>query len=279
MTQPVGVFDSGIGGLTVVSAIRALLPEESIFYIGDTARVPYGNKSPATVERYSIEIGARLAEAGCKAIVVACNTASSCAIPRMQAELPVPVIGVINPGARAAVHATRNGHIGVIGTRGTIKSGAYEKAIRALRAEATVTSRACPLLVPLIEEGRLDGPLTDAVIGEYLAPLLEAGTDTLVLACTHYPLVRAAIQKVAGGDVLLVDSAENCARALKQLLIEEDLSNTTTQRGGLRVALTDMPDHFLRVAEEALQLDIKNVELCDLHSAPLISEFPDPALS
>ena len=155
----------------------------------------------------------------------------------------------------------------MIGTRGTIASGAYEKAIRALRSDAKVTARACPLLVPLIEEGRLTGPITDAVIREYLEPMIAAGIDTLVLGCTHYPLARAAIQNVLGDDVVLVDSAENSARALQQLLIEEALSSSTAERGALRVALTDMPDHFLRVAEEALQLEIKNVELYDLATA------------
>jgi glutamate racemase len=269
MKQPIGVFDSGIGGLTVVAAIRVLLPNESIFYIGDTARVPYGNRSPATVERYSIEIGSRLADAGCKAIVVGCNTASSIAVPRMQSELPVPVIGVIEPGARAAVRATRNKHIGVIGTRATIETGAYEKAIRALLPDAQVTGRPCPLLVPLIEEGRLDGSITEAVIREYIAPLLAAEADTIVLGCTHYPLARAAIQRVAGADITLVDSAENCARALQELLIADGLANTAEDRGPLRVAVTDMPDHFLRVAEEALQLEITDVELCDVTSAPV----------
>jgi glutamate racemase len=271
MTQPIGVFDSGVGGLTVVSAIRALLPNESIFYIGDTARVPYGNKSAATVERYSLEIGTRLADGGCKAIVVACNTASSIAVPRMQCDLPVPVIGVIEPGARAAAQATRNRHIGVIGTRATINTGAYEKAIRVLQADAKITGRACPLLVPLIEEGRLEGAIPEAVIREYLEPMIGEGVDTLVLGCTHYPLARAAIQRVAGADVVLVDSAENCARALQQLLVDQDLSTSSTTAGTLRVALTDMPDHFLRVAEEALQLDIKAVELCDVAPAPVVA--------
>lgn len=270
-TAPIGVFDSGIGGLTVVSAIRRLLPNELIFYIGDTARVPYGNKSPATVERYSLEIGSRLAETGCKAIVIACNTASSVAVPRMQSELTAAVIGVIEPGARAAVRATRNGHIGVIGTRATIKTGSYEKAIRALRADAKVTGRACPLLVPLIEEGRLEGAITEAVIREYLAPLADAGADTLVLGCTHYPLARAAIQRIAGDEVALVDSAENCAQALRQLLIDEGLASSATGNGTLRVALTDLPDHFLRVAEEALQLEISDVELCELAASTVAS--------
>jgi glutamate racemase len=269
--RPIGVFDSGIGGLTVVSAIRALLPNESIFYIGDTARVPYGNKSPVTVERYSIEIGSVLAQAGCKAIVVACNTASSIAVPRMQAELPVPVIGVIEPGARAAVRATRNGHIGVIGTRATVKTGAYDKAIRALRGDVQVTSRPCPLLVPLIEEGRLDGAITDAVVSEYVRPLVDSGADTLVLGCTHYPLARDAIQRAAGAGVVLVDSAENCARALQELLSEQGLAAPSTERGSLRVALTDIPDHFLRVAEEALRLEIRNVELCEVATSSVAS--------
>ncbi|HEX8076278.1 MAG TPA: glutamate racemase, partial [Chthoniobacterales bacterium] len=182
--QPIGVFDSGIGGLTVVSALRSLLPGESIFYVGDTARVPYGGKSAATVQRYSREIAAMLLGENAKTVVVACNTASALALPELENSLPVSVTGVILPGARAAIAKTRSGHIGVIGTRATIKSGAYERALRSLNPEVRVTARACPLLVPLIEEGWLDGPVTDEIIRQYLAPLLEDAVDTLVLGCT-----------------------------------------------------------------------------------------------
>lgn len=262
--QPIGVFDSGIGGLTVVNAIRALLPNESIFYIGDTARVPYGSKSPATVERYSLEIGAMLAADNCKLIVVACNSASSVAVPAMQRRFDVPVLGVIEPGARAAVHATRNGHIGVIGTRATIKSGAYERAMHALRNDIEVTSRACPLLVPLIEEGWLNGDVTTRVVSNYLQPILTTRADTLVLGCTHYPLLRQTIQRVAGDDVTLVDSAENCARAVQQLLEAKQLAAPAANAGTLRVGLTDMPDHFLNVAQDALHLQIDDLRRCEI---------------
>ncbi len=259
--RPIGVFDSGIGGLTVVSALRRLLPNERIHYLGDTARVPYGGKSPATVERYSLELTAMLLEEDCKAIVVACNTASALALGALETALSVPIIGVIRPGAEAAVAATHNRHIGVIGTRATIRSGAYERAIRALAPEAKVTTRACPLFVPLIEEGWLEGETTDQVVRQYLQPLVEDGIDTLVLGCTHYPLLRGAIGKFVGGAVRLVDSAENCARAVSQLLEKEKLGATYGSAGELAVALTDPPDVFLEVARRALQLEIGEVEL------------------
>jgi glutamate racemase len=260
----VGIFDSGIGGLTVVSAVRRLLPNESIYYIGDTARVPYGGKSPATVQRYSCEITSLLTAHGCKAIVVACNSASALALDVLRETIPLPVLGVINPGARAAVGATRNGHIGVIGTRATIGSGAYERAIRALRSDVQVTSRACPLLVPLIEEGWLEHEVTDRVLREYLEPLLRAQVDTLVLGCTHYPLLRNAIQRLVGSDATLVDSAENCAQALRYLLEAKQLSAALSASHTLRVALTDMPEHFLRIAQEAMQITIDDLSVCEL---------------
>lgn len=269
--RPIGVFDSGIGGLTVVNAIRRLLPNESIYYIGDTARVPYGGKSPATVERYSLEIGGMLLDEDCKAIVIACNTASSVAVPAMRKQISRPVLGVIEPGARAAVNASRNGHIGVIGTRATIKSGAYERAIRALRPDVQVTSRACPLLVPLIEEGRLSGDVTRTVVREYLQPLIDADIDTVVLGCTHYPLLRDAIQEAVGSGVTLVDSAQNCAEATRQLLAENSLSAPASDTGSLRVALTDMPDHFLQVAQGALDLEISDLAVREISHAPVRS--------
>ena len=259
--RPIGVFDSGIGGLTVVGALRALLPNESIFYLGDTARVPYGGKSAATVQRYSLEIAQMLLGEHAKTVVVACNTASALALPRLEETLPVPVTGVILPGARAALEKTRSGHIGIIGTRATIGSGAYERALRALNPDVHVTARACPLLVPLIEEGWLESPVTDQIIAQYLAPLMEDGIDTLVLGCTHYPLLRNAIARVAGAKIALVDSAQNCALAVRDLLIRENLCALQTDGASLRVALTDPPDAFLRVAREALQLDVGEVEV------------------
>lgn len=259
--QPIGVFDSGIGGLTVVSALRQLLPNERVHYLGDTARVPYGSKSAATVERYSLEMAAMLLKEDCKTIVVACNTASALALTTLETSMPVPVTGVIRPGAAAAVAATRNRHIGVIGTRATIRSGAYERAIRALDPGVQVSARACPLFVPLIEEGWLEGEITDRVVRQYLQPLLDDGIDTLVLGCTHYPLLRDAIGKFLGRNVRLVDSAENCAVAVSSLLAAEDLQAPPDAEGELSVALTDPPDVFLEVARQALQLEIGDVAL------------------
>jgi len=263
-SQPIGVFDSGIGGLTVVSALRSLLPNESIFYLGDTARVPYGGKSAATVQRYSLEIAAMLLNENAKTVVVACNTASAVALPQLTASLPVTVTGVIQPGAQAAVAATRNGHVGVIGTRATIGSGAYERALRSLDPKVRVSARACPLLVPLIEEGWLQTMITDEIIMQYVGPLVDEGIDTLVLGCTHYPLLRAAMARLLGDRITLVDSAQNCANAVRELLLRENLCAPGPGAGQLQVALTDQPDNFLRVAREALQLDVGEVQVRDV---------------
>jgi glutamate racemase len=266
-SRPIGVFDSGIGGLTVVKAVRELLPNENIFYLGDTARVPYGGKSPVTVERYSREMIEMLVAEDVKAIVIACNSASAVALPKIESDLRIPIVGVIQPGAQAAVAATRNRHVGVIGTRATIKSGAYERAIRALDPDIAIAARPCPLLVPLIEEGWLNDEITDRVIARYLEPLVRQGIDTLVLGCTHYPLLADAISRFLQGKVTLVDSAKNCAKAVEQLLHRESIRNPKGS-GKLQVALTDTPEGFLDVARQALQLDIGKVELREiLHGA------------
>jgi glutamate racemase len=259
--NPLGVFDSGIGGLTVAAALRELMPAENIFYIGDTARVPYGGKSQQTIERYAIEITSMLLMERAKMIVVACNTASALAIPKLEELLKVPVIGVIAPGARAAAAATRNGHVGVIGTRATVYSRAYETAIHAIDPEIRVTSQPCPMLVPLIEEGWLDDTITDQIIRRYLDKMVRADIDTLVLGCTHYPLLKDALQRFAGPEITLVDSAHNCAAAVKKLLAKEDLAAEEGRLGKLDVALTDRSDGFLRVAEQALALQVGDVQL------------------
>src|SRR5438309_8969998 len=194
-SRPIGVFDSGIGGLTVVKAVRDLLPNEKIFYLGDTARVPYGGKSATTVQRYSVEMTQMLLGEDVKAIVIACNSASAVALPDLEKTLSVPVIGVILPGAKSATAMTRNRLIGVIGTLATIKSGAYERAIHSLDSKIDIVARPCPLLVPLIEEGWLKDELTDRVIARYLEPMVRAGIDTLVLGCTHYPLLADVIAR------------------------------------------------------------------------------------
>jgi glutamate racemase len=266
--DPIGVFDSGIGGLTVVAALRDILPAENIFYIGDTARVPYGGKSRRTVERYGIEIGGLLLAEHAKIIVVACNTASALAVPRMREMFKVPVQGVVQPGAAAAAKATRNKVVGVIGTRATIASGAYEHAIKAIDPEIRVASAACPLLVPLIEEGMFDDEVTDRMLARYLAPLRDAGVDTLVLGCTHYPLLRPAIARAAGPGVTLVDSAENCAFAVRDLLGSAGLAAPASRLGRLDVALTDATEGFLRTAAKALELDIGDVALRSVQEVP-----------
>ena len=245
----------------MVSALRRLLPNEDIFYLGDNARIPYGNKGAATVERYSFELTGLLLAEGAKAIVVACNTATALAVPRMQDTLKVPVLGVIAPGAAAAVAATRSGRVGVIGTHATIASRAYERALEKLAPHLVVRAKACPLFVPLIEEGLLDDPLTDQHIARYLQPLLDANIDTLILGCTHYPLLRPAIARLAGPDITLVDSAQNCALAVRDLLNDADLAAPDDQTGTLQVALTDASDRFLPVVERALDLQVGDVQL------------------
>jgi len=252
-SAPIGVFDSGIGGLTVVAALRTILPAEKIFYLGDTARVPYGGKTRETVTRYSVEISEYLLQKGCKAIVVACNTASALAVPTLQGKWTIPILGMIQPGAEAAVAATQNGRIGIIGTRATVLSRAYDEAIRSLSPTARVISHACPVLVPMIEEGWLDDALTDAAIERYLRPLLEAKIDTLVLGCTHYPLLKSAIARIAGSFVQIVDSAQNCAVLLRARLVAQGLAASEGE-GALQVSLTDNSIGFLPVLERSLQI-------------------------
>ena len=265
--RPIGVFDSGVGGLTVAAALRELLPAEDIFYVGDTARVPYGGKSPATIERYGIEISGMLLAEGAKIIVVACNTASALAVPRLQDLLRVPVIGVIEPGASAAVAATKSKHVGVIGTRATVQSKAYERAIHAIDPSIKVRAQACPLLVPLIEEGWLEDAVTDQVIQRYLNPMVRSGIDTLVLGCTHYPLLSTALASYVGSGITLVDSARNCAANVRALLQKLSLAAPKNRPGGLKVALTDPSGAFLRVAEQALGLQVGDIELRSVQRA------------
>jgi glutamate racemase len=258
---PIGVFDSGIGGLTVVRELMRQLPEENIIYFGDTARVPYGPKSPETVQRYSREITAYLQNEGVKAIVVACNTATAHALPLLRAELSLPVIGVVEPGARAAVEASRSGNIGVIGTAGTIASGAYERALRSLSPAARIFARACPLFVPLVEEGWLDGDATRLIAREYLAPVRAEGVDTLVLGCTHYPLLKPLLAEVMGGGVNLIDSAHETAAETGRVLDREGLRATSAPSLRThRFIASDAPQQFLAVGQRFLGAAIERVE-------------------
>ena len=257
---PIGVFDSGIGGLTVAREIMHQLPAESIVYFGDTARVPYGPKSPDTVRRYSREIAGFLRGEGVKAIVVACNTATAHALPALRAELPIPVVGVVEPGARAAAAATRSRRVGVIGTVGTIASGAYERAIRALLPDAVVVGQPCPLFVPFVEEGWLAHEATRLVAHEYLDPLHDAHVDTLVLGCTHYPLLKPLIGEVVGREVRLIDSAEETAAEIGRVLAERGLRAREDATPRHRFVASDGPDHFSRVAQRFLGAPLEHLE-------------------
>lgn len=261
---PIGVFDSGMGGLTVVREMIRQLPHESIIYFGDTARVPYGPKSPDTVLRYSREITSYLKGEGVKALVVACNTATAHALPALRQEFNMPIVGVIEPGARAAVAATRTKRVGVIGTAGTIKSRAYEKEIRKLLPDAQVTAQACALFVPLVEEGWTDSEPTRAIARNYLAPLLSAEVDTLVLGCTHYPLMKTVIGNVVGREVRLIDSAYETARETAEILRDNGLENTATDEARYRFIASDAPDTFLGLAERFLGSPIDRVETLTL---------------
>jgi glutamate racemase len=257
---PVGVFDSGMGGLTVVREMMRQLPNESIIYFGDTARVPYGPKSPDTVLRYSREITSFLRGEGVKALVVACNTATAHALPALREEFDIPIVGVIEPGARAAVAVTKTKRVGVIGTAGTIKSRAYEKEIKKLLPDAQVTAQACALFVPLVEEGWLDSEVTRAVARNYLAPVVSAEVDTLVLGCTHYPLMKTVIGNVVGREVRLIDSAYETAREIGETLRSTGLEMQTPNEARYRFIASDAPDTFLELGQRFLGSSIDRVE-------------------
>ncbi|HEV7732066.1 MAG TPA: glutamate racemase [Candidatus Binatia bacterium] len=247
----IGIFDSGVGGLTVLHAILGVLPNEHLVYLGDTGRFPYGTKSAETVTRYSLENVDFLLEKGVKMLVIACNSASAVALDQLRERAPVPVIGVIEPGAQAAVESTRNGRIGVIGTEATIASGAYTRALRALQPSLELYTRACPLLVPLAEEGWTDGNIARGIVDTYLASLARSGIDTLILGCTHYPLLKPVIGEVMGPTVRLVDSAAETARVVAARLeadglLRPDGSGTTS------FFVTDVPDRFVRIGQRFL---------------------------
>jgi len=260
----IGVFDSGIGGLTVVHELTIRLPSEEIVYLGDTARLPYGSKSPEAVLRFSRENLAFLKRKRVKLIVVACNTASSVALPRLQSEEELPVVGVLMPGARAAAQATKNGRVGVIGTTATIRSSAYVKALEELRPGVEIWTQPCPLFVPLVEEGWLDDRVTLLAAERYLEPLAAFGADTLVLGCTHYPLLKGIISRVVGPDVVLVDSAQETAAEVARVLDERGLGNKRREKGGITVYVTDIPYLFKEVGERFLRRPLESVEQAEV---------------
>jgi glutamate racemase len=257
---PIGVFDSGIGGLTVVKHLIDALPNENIVYFGDTARVPYGSKSNDTVIEYSIQNAAFLMEFGVKAIVVACNTASSVAMQSLRDKFNVPVIGMIEPGTKYGLGYTSTNKIGVIGTRSTIGNNAYSKKINEINPEVEVFEKACPLFVPFAEEGWIDHPATKAVAEEYLGPLKNTGIDTLILGCTHYPILRNVIQTVMGPQIKLVDSGIAASYSVVQELTEKELLNPSNSPGSQLYFVSDVPTTFTFVASLFLGKEIHNVK-------------------
>jgi len=272
MTQqaqlPIGVFDSGVGGLTVLRALRSQLPDEEFIYLGDTARLPYGTKSASSVERYSIQAAQFLVARGIKCLVVACNTASAVALDALRSAFaPLPVIGVVDPGASAACAASGSGHIGVLATEGTVQGGAYQRAIARLRPSAVVYAQPCSLFVALAEEGWSEGPIAEAIARRYLEGILaDERIDTLLLGCTHFPVLTSTLARVVGNSVGIVDSARTTAAVLAQQLQQNRLLRNEGRSAALRLMATDGPERFARVGSRFLgeSFAVDQVELVDL---------------
>lgn len=262
--QAIGIFDSGIGGLTVMSQIAKQLPYEKILYLGDTARLPYGEKSPETVIRYTIENAIFLMEKNIKVLVIACNTATAFAIHKLHSIFNIPVVGVIEPGAEQAVRVTKNHHIAVIGTKGTIQSSAYEKKIRELNPNATIISKACPLFVPLVEEGLHKHEATSLIVHEYLSFLKREPIDTLLLGCTHYPILKDIIQSYLGSHIAIVDSASTCAEKVRKVLEENRLESSSKTPSAHRFFVTDNPEKFQITGKKFFPESIENISLTSL---------------
>lgn len=263
---PIGVFDSGIGGLTVAREIMRQMPGENIIYFGDTARVPYGSKSKDTVIRYSRQIVHFLRTKQVKAIVIACNTASAHALPIIEKEQDIPVLGVIKAGAVSAAGATANGRIGVIATRGTIESRVYERVLHEIRSDYQVFGKACPLFVPLAEEGLTHDFITEEIAHRYLKDLQYKDIDTLILGCTHYPLLRTLLQKVMGKDVTLVNPAYETALELKQLLQEKKLDRIEKDKASYQFYVSDLAAQFQEFANSILPYDVADTEMIDIEA-------------
>ena len=261
--RPIGVFDSGLGGLTVFRALAHAMPQEDLIYFGDTAHVPYGSKSKEAVTRYSVAVARFLASRRVKALVVACNTSSALALPAIEKAVDVPVIGVVAAGAAAAAKAAVRRRVGVIGTEATIRSGAYQAALKRRLPRVSVTAAACPLFVPLVEEGWWDDAVTTEVAHRYLAPLRGAKPDVLILGCTHYPLLKPVIQKVMGSSVALIDSAEETARQTKWVLAERNLRRLKG-KGQHKFYVSDSPGTFVKLSQRFLGTTVRNVELKEL---------------
>jgi glutamate racemase len=265
-SRPIGIFDSGIGGLTVVNEFFNRLPGESIVYFGDTARVPYGSKSESVVRRFALEDAAFLLKHRVKMIVVACHTATSFAMDLLLQTHDLPILGVVDPGIEAALAATRNGKIGVIGTRGTVSSRTYEIKLKAVRPDIRLSAQACPLFVPLVEEGWLETDVTRDVAKFYLDPMIQDGIDTLILGCTHYPLLKSVIRSVLGPDVQLIDSAEETAKAAAIQLQQNSSENRTSNPPLHRFFVSDIPQRFQEIGEQFLRRPLGTVERVELES-------------
>lgn len=263
-TSAIGVFDSGVGGLTVAREIMRQLPNENVVYFGDTARVPYGSKSKNNIIRFSRQIIRFLKTKNVKAIVIACNTATALALETVQAEFDIPIIGVIVPGARAAVRETRNGHIGVVGTEATIKSETYTKEIKKLLPKAEVVGKPCPLFVPLVEEGFAKHKITEEVIDIYLSGMKETDIDTMILGCTHYPLLRSRIMAYFGDKVHIVNPAYETAIDLKKILEEQDLVNTSGEPATYDFYVSDAAEKFKKFANSILPYDVDKTQAIDI---------------
>ena len=269
--RPLGVFDSGIGGLTVARELLRQLPGERLVYLGDTARTPYGNKTPQTLVRFALEIGRFLKHKGVKMLVVACNSSSAYSLPALRRSLGIPVVGVIEAGARAAVGRGKGQRVGVIGTRATVRSGAYQKAIHALEPSAKVIAEACPLFVPIVEEGWAGHALARQAAAEYLLPLKRQGVKSVVLGCTHYPLLKPVIARVLGKDIALVDSARETAREVKELLQSSGLASSrkSVPFDGHQFFVTDLPDQFSVLGRRFLGRPLKRLRQVRLAELPV----------
>lgn len=264
---PIGIFDSGVGGLTVAREVMRQIPNERIIYFGDTARVPYGSKSPETVTRYSEQIVRFLRTFQVKTIVVACNTASACALDALEKDIDIPIIGVVKPGARVAAKVTKNGRIGVIGTEATINSQIYSNYIQNINTKVTIYDKACPLFVPLVEEGLLDDPVTDEIARRYLAELIDIDIDTLILGCTHYPLIRSTLGRIVGDKVTLVNPAYETALELRHLLAEMEMLNEEAPGLGsdrYRFFVSDKAEKFVRFANSIIKYGILSAKAVNI---------------
>lgn len=267
---PIGVFDSGLGGLTVVNEILKKLPKEDIIYFGDLARLPYGIKSKRQITEFSIENTEFLLRLGVKTVVIACNSSASAGGALLRNRYDVPILDVIRPAAEAALQKSKNRKIGVIGTQATIASGAYEQALKRLSPNATVNVQACPLFVPLVEEGILNGTIARALIQRYIAPLMKKRIDTLILGCTHYPILKEAIQKFVGARVKLIDSAGPTVEHLESKLRESGLIKENGKKGKLKVFVSDLPQSFVKIGERFLGMSLRNIQVVRLQETATI---------